>query len=385
MLSNRATFVLIALGTVVGLAGIDLVLPAVPGLPGVLAGDLNEAQYVLAAFAAGTGVGLVVYGELGSRFLPGNLLVASLFSYAVFSLLATASGSIVELSVIRFFQGLVASGPAVFAPVMIKAMYDEMAAVAALGRIGSVESMTPAFAPVAGAWLLGIGSWQASFYVTAFIALGLGIVWCLSGNTRRRFLSSRGDGAGYLSLLSNLEFLRHALSQAFTLGSLLIIVFAAPAVITQAMGGQLSDFIIMQILGIAFFVLAANTSHFIVARIGNMPTVFLGTLVTALGCAGIFGLSWLQKIPLMGVWFCFVFVNLGLGIRGPSGFFNALAAAGDNESRGSALIVLMVMFTTAIGTAVVAPYVSLGFFQVAGLATLVSFAAVLLSRPGEAR
>ncbi len=387
MLSKTATFTLIALGTVVGLAGTDLVLPAVPGLPQVLSGELRQAQYVLAAFAAGTGVGLIVYGELGARFIPGNLLVLSLFLYAALSLVATFADSLWELSLLRFFQGLVAAAPAVFAPVMIKAMFDESAAIAALGRIGSIESMTPAFAPLLGVWLLGIGSWQTSFYLTAVLALTLGVIWLVATETRMQFVSSHRASAGYLSLLFDLAFLRHAISQAFTLGALLIIVFAAPAVITQALGGELHDFIIMQVLGITFFVLAANTSHFLVERIGNLQTVLLGTIVTAIGCASMLILSLLandgfERMPLLGVWMSFIFVNLGLGIRGPSGFFNALAAAGDNESRGSALIILLVMFTTAMGTALVAPYVGNGFRQVAGLATLVAIIAVVLSWPG---
>ena len=77
MLGQRTTFVLIALGTVVGLAGTDLVLPAIPDLPADLSGDLAASQLVLAAFAAGTGIGLLGYGELGTRCKLGNLLVAS--------------------------------------------------------------------------------------------------------------------------------------------------------------------------------------------------------------------------------------------------------------------------------------------------------------------
>ncbi|MEL6211313.1 MAG: MFS transporter, partial [Pseudomonadota bacterium] len=118
-------FALIALGTVIGLSGIDLVLPAVPDLPDILGGDAREAQYVLAAFAGGTGLGLLVFGELGARFRIGSLLIASLLSYALLSLAATFAGTLRELYVARFFQGVAAAGPAVFAPVMIKAMYDE--------------------------------------------------------------------------------------------------------------------------------------------------------------------------------------------------------------------------------------------------------------------
>ena len=180
MLSKTTTFVLIALGTVIGLAGTDLVLPAIPSLPEALGGDLQTAQFVLAAFAAGTGIGLLIYGELGTRFSIGNLIIASLIGYAILSFLAVFASSLVELSIVRFFQGSVAAGPAVFAPVMIKSMYQPTQAVAALGRIGSIESITPALAPILGAWLLTAFDWKSSFYLTAAIAMFLSVFWIFS-------------------------------------------------------------------------------------------------------------------------------------------------------------------------------------------------------------
>lgn len=46
-------FSLLACGTALGLAGTDLVLPAVPVLPRELGGTIASAQLVIAAFTAG--------------------------------------------------------------------------------------------------------------------------------------------------------------------------------------------------------------------------------------------------------------------------------------------------------------------------------------------
>lgn len=379
MFSKTVTFVLIASGTVVGLAGIDLVLPAVPSLPDEIGGDLQMAQWVLAAFAAGTALGLLVFGELGTRFNTGSLLVTSLISYAIVSTLATFATGLYELSTIRFFQGLVAAGPAVFAPMMIKSMYKPTDAVAMLGRIGSIESITPALAPILGAWLLGMFGWKSSFYLTAGVAVCLGLVWILGKETRMGFTLATRSKSGYIPLLHDLQFVRHSLGQAFTLGALLIIVFAAPTVVTHSLGGELSDFIIMQVLGISFFVVSANTSHHLVDRLGDQRTILLGSSISAFGCIGIFFLGLYATPPIPVLWLLFVFVNLGLGIRGPVGFFKALQASGDNESRGSALVVLFIMLTAALGTAAVAPFVEDGLMEVGALAGSVAILSVWLS------
>jgi DHA1 family bicyclomycin/chloramphenicol resistance-like MFS transporter len=378
--SKTSTFILIALGTVIGLAGTDLVLPAIPSLPAALGGDLQTAQFVLAAFAGGTGIGLLIYGELATRVEIGKLLIFSLLGYALLSFLATFASSLVELSLMRFIQGLIAAGPAVLAPVMIKSMYEHTDAVAALGRIGSIESLAPALAPILGAWLLAILDWKSSFYLTSIIALCLGLIWIFAGKTRLQFGVSNRSTDGYIALLGDGNFMRHALSQAFTLGALLIIVFAAPTVVIHALDGELSDFIMMQVLGISFFVVTANTSHHIIDKFGSVNTILAGTSLTAFGCVGIFCLGFISNPPIAVLWLLFICVNSGLGIRGPAGFFNALHAAGENESRGSALIILLIMATTALGTIAVAPFVEEGLIEVGALATCIAVLAVWLSR-----
>jgi predicted MFS family arabinose efflux permease len=79
------------------------------------------------------------------------------------------------------------------------------------------------------------------------------------------------------------------------------------------------------------------------------------------------------------LWSFFVCVNLGFGIRAPVGFYKALQSAGTNESRGSALIVLFIMLTVAIGTALVAPFIEKGLVYVGAIAASISIASVWLS------
>ncbi len=52
-INPKAAFALVLCGTVLGIAGTDLVLPAIPGLPAALGGTPAAAQLVLAAFVAG--------------------------------------------------------------------------------------------------------------------------------------------------------------------------------------------------------------------------------------------------------------------------------------------------------------------------------------------
>lgn len=388
-------FALVVAGTVIGLAGTDLVLPAIPGLPDLLAGSLEEAQLVLAAFTAGTAAGLLVFGELGARYNQKQLLVAALLGYGLFSALATLSSSITELSICRLFQGFVASAPAVFAPGMIRSMFDDRRALRALGLMGSIESLVPALAPVLGAWMLNYYDWRASFVLTAVLAFVLSVLWiAVPWFTAPRFAAARletlqatgtpGRTGSYSQLLMSPTFQRYSLSQAFTLGGLLIFVFGAPTVMIVAMGGTLSDFVTMQVIGISLFVVTTNLAHHAVDAWGAEKTVMAGSTMCALGSLSLLAYSFTgQPDPAM-IWLLFSFVNVGLGLRGPAGFYQAIVASGQDVARGAALVMLSVFITVAAGTAALAPYITLGLTPLAGVASAVSVSSVivLLVLPG---
>lgn len=370
--------VLITVGSVCGLAATDLVLPAIPILPDVVSGSAESAQWVLAAFALGTGTGLLIFGELGTRFKLVNILSASLLAFAVLSFVATQVGSLVDMSIVRYLQGVAASASAVYAPVLIRQLYDGPAAIAMMGRLGSIESMAPAVAPIIGAFLLNAFGWESSFYLIAVIAALLSLAWFATPGFKDQFGRLETVAGGYLDLLVNANFMRYALSQAGTLGAILVIVFSAPKVITSGMGGELSDFIIMQVSGITFFVIAANMTGVFTRWWGPERTIFIGSAMSALGCVAIWFMAFVDQQSIYLLWFFFIFVNLGLGIRGPVGFYHALLASGDNDSRGSALIILLVMLFAAGGTGAVAPFIENGLHPVALTAMIFAVSSVML-------
>jgi MFS family permease len=367
---------LIVSSTVLGIAGTDLVLPAVPSLPALLGGSPEQAQFVLAAFTAGAAAGLLLFGELGARLDQRLLLVASLLAYGAISALCCWSSSLRELTGLRFVQGAAGAAAAVFAPGILRAAYGDARAVSALGLLVSVESLTPALAPIAGLWLLEAFGWKTSFALLAALALTLALIFWFAREqvpavTRRRELG------GYGRLLRRWSFLSQALSQAFTLAALLVFVFGAPTVITLAMHGRLQDFVVMQICGITLFIIAANMTGALSQRFGAHAMIMGGTLLSALGgvlmfiyaMAGGGNLAWVTAI--------FVPLNMGLGLRGPPGFHAALVATGGDDARGSAIILVAILLTTAAGTAAAAPFIAHGLVSIAAPAAILSMAAVL--------
>ena len=379
--NKQYLFALIIAGTILGLAGTDLVLPAVPTLPEYIKGTLSQAQLVLAAFTGGTAIGLLVFGELGARYDKKSLLLGTLAAYSITSFLCSFSGTILELVGYRVVQGFFAAAPAVFAPGIIRLLFDDRSALRALGLMGSIESVVPALAPVAGTLLLHYTDWRASFFITAGLTFLLSIIWLFTPAlpTGSAVQQDKVSSSSYWVLLRSGPFLRYALSQAFTLGGLLIFVFGAPTVITIGMNGSLGDFVIMQVIGITLFIIASNTVHSLVERFGPEWTIWFGSGLAATGSVAIliYALVTPNREPAM-LWILFAFVNLGLGVRGPPGFYQAIIASGDNDARGAALVILLVFATTSIGTALLAPFITLGLLPLAATAAAVSVSALVV-------
>lgn len=367
--NRHLTFGLITAGTVLGLAGIDLVLPAVPAMPRHLGGSAEGAQLVIAAFVAGTASGLLVFGSIGPRFGRRRTLIAAMGAYALLSLACAFCDRMEALVAVRILQGMAASAPAVFAPAVIRSLFDDAGATKAFGVLGSIESLVPALAPAVGVVLLRFGGWKVSFIVISALAVLLAAAIHFVG-TILPHGGPQPAGGSYLRLLRSAVFLRYALSHAFVLGGLLIFVFGSPFVIVQAMHGGIGQFIAMQIVGVTGFIVSANAAGFLVQRHGSESLILSGTMLAA-GSALlilVYAISGGHD-PSMLIYLFFP-MNFGLGLRGPPGFFQTIRSGGGDDERAASLAILAIMAVSAMGTALLAPFIHHGLVALAAAATM---------------
>lgn len=363
-------------GTVLGLAGTDLVLPAVPSMPEIFDTTIATSQLVMALYVAGTSIGLLVFGSLAGYIGRRRLFIGSLALFAFASGAAAFSSSIEALNIIRFLQGAAASGPAVLAPGLIRSLFSELGSIRAISAMGSIEALTPGLAPILGAWLFSQYGWQASFTLTAVLVAGLSAIMLARPTLLPSIGTKENSGPGsYVKLLKNATYLRYAIGHALVLGGLLTFVFSGPAVIVETMGGTIADFITMQIVGVSVFIIAANLSGHLVKWFGVERVIWAGTILSLLGAIILLGYA-LSGINdprhLKGL---FWVLNIGLGVRGGPGFVRALSAADEDDDRASALLIFFITAVAAGGTAIVAPFITVGLIAL----TVAVFAIILPS------
>ncbi len=366
-------------GTVLGLSAIDLVLPSVPFMPQIFATNQATAQLVLAAFVAGSTVGLLVFGALASHFGRRRLFIWSLAAFGAISLGATYASDIWTLIALRLLQGAAASGAAVLAPGLIRALFSELGAMRAIGAMGSIEALVPGLAPILGAWLHQSYDWKASFTVTGTLAIAICVIvfavpWLIPS-----IGSKKGDApSSYWRVLANVTFLRYGLSHALILGGLLTFVFTAPAVIIQTMGGTINDFILMQFTGVCCFIVSANLSGSLVKRFGTETVITAGSIIALLGALALLAYALFGTNTPAHLAGLFWLLNTGLGIRGGPGFVRALSATHGDDERASALIILGITGCAALGTALVAPFIGMGLIALTTATLAIILPAVIL-------
>ncbi|WDZ78834.1 MFS transporter [Ensifer adhaerens] len=352
------TFLLLVICTALSLAGTDLILPAVPVLPAVFSTSEATAQMVLAAYVGGSALGLLLFGRLADHFDRKTLMVAALAAFAATSLAGAFAPDMAVLIGLRFLQGIAASAAPVFAPGVIRQLFSEKKAVRAVGFLGSVESLVPALVPIAGVALLAHFGWQSSFELLGAAGAIVFVLMLAIGLPRQE--RATGRQGTYLQLLTDPVFMRYALSQAMTLGGLLTFVFGIPMVIVETMGGTLNDFIVVQIVNVAGFIVAANLTARIAERFGTEEVIMAGSAMAAASALALlaYGLAGGTNPLLVPV--LFLPMGIGLGLRGPIGFYRGIVASGSNDARGSALIVFFVFMTTTLGTVAAAPVITKG-------------------------
>ena len=363
--------------SLVGFLATDLILPAIPDLPEILNGGVAEAQFVLAGFVAGNALGFLIFGAISWRFRRQHLLIFSMIVFGLVSLLATQVTDMTSLVVLRVFQGFFASAPAVIAPGVVRQLFSESGATRAIGALASLEALAPALGPIIGYWLLDLGGWAASFYVLAVIGVSMGLlILCLPGWIPRS--KTEGRKGSYLSLLRSPTFLRYALSQALVVGGMIVVVMSAPAMIVRAMGGTMTHFITMQIAGVTCFILASNTTGFLVTRFGAERMLWFGSFLAIASALAIAALGFIEGVSPFWLAVCFAPLNAAVGFRGPPGFMRAIIAGGGQDDRASSLTILAIFIVISGGTALLAPVVEEGVTYVAGLVLCLQLGAALL-------
>ncbi len=170
-LGNRGLIVLIALLSAFVPLSTDLYLPALPGMGDYFDVSAGFANLTLILFFLFFSLGLLFWGPLSDRYGRRPVLLAGLTLYIAASAGCAVSWDIGHLIAFRILQAVGGSAASAVAMAMVKDVYDGRKRESVLALVQSMVVVSPAAAPVLGAFMLPYTSWRGLFVALALIGI----------------------------------------------------------------------------------------------------------------------------------------------------------------------------------------------------------------------
>ncbi|EPK4345752.1 chloramphenicol/florfenicol efflux MFS transporter FloR [Pseudomonas aeruginosa] len=167
-----AALLLMAPFDILASLAMDIYLPVVPAMPGILNTTPSMIQLTLSLYMVMLGVGQVAFGPLSDRIgrRPVLLLGAILFIVASFG--AAWSSTAAAFVAFRVVQAIGASAMLVAMVATVRDVFAKKPeGVVIYGLLSSMLAFVPALGPIAGALIGEFFGWRAIFVTLAVLAL----------------------------------------------------------------------------------------------------------------------------------------------------------------------------------------------------------------------
>ena len=150
----------------------DLYLPALPGMSSYFNTSADRINLTLSAFFIFYALGTLVWGPLSDHYGRRPVLVVGMGLYIIASSFCALIRSVDGLILCRIFQAIGGSAAGAVAIAIVKDVYSGRKRETVMAIVQSMVTISPAVAPVIGAFLMKIISWRGIFWTLS----GIGIV-----------------------------------------------------------------------------------------------------------------------------------------------------------------------------------------------------------------
>ncbi len=200
---SKGFIIYLALLSVAGFLATDMYLPAFGAMQQDLQTQPGAISASLSLFLAGFALAQLIWGPLSDRIGRKPVLLMGLSLFAVSCLAMWWIESATALLVLRFLQAIGICSAAVTWQALVVDRYPASAANRVFASIMPLVALSPALAPLLGAWLLNHFAWRAIFIVLLMIACILLIATLFLSPERQKVAGKSADKTGFMTLLKS--------------------------------------------------------------------------------------------------------------------------------------------------------------------------------------
>ncbi|MXR67394.1 Bcr/CflA family multidrug efflux MFS transporter [Shewanella sp. JBTF-M18] len=194
-IANFSFLIYLALLSMLGFIATDMYLPAFKAIETSLDASATQVAGSLTFFLAGLALGQLLYGPLVQAIGKRLSLVLGLALFGAASLVIANSDSIAMFNVARFFQALGACSASVIWQAIVIDRYKADEAQQVFSNIMPLVALSPALAPILGAYLLEWQQWHSIFFILGALSLVLILATLVWGDNRENLANSEAQGA----------------------------------------------------------------------------------------------------------------------------------------------------------------------------------------------
>jgi DHA2 family multidrug resistance protein len=175
---------------------------ALPYMQGTLSANSDQINWVLTSYVVAAAIMTAPVGWMSGRFGPKNVLLVSLIGFTVTSMLCGIAGSIGEMVIFRFLQGVFGAALVPLSQSTLLNIYPMEKRGPAMSIWGMGVMLGPILGPTLGGYLTDLYNWRYVFFVNLpfGIAATLGIILFMKDEGERRVPGFDWLGFGILAM-----------------------------------------------------------------------------------------------------------------------------------------------------------------------------------------
>lgn len=277
-----AALLLMAPFDILASLGMDIYLPVVPMMSGVLHTRPAVVQLSLTLYMIALGLGQIVFGPLSDRIGRRPVLIGGVLLFASTSLLLATTSSAAAFITLRLLQGLGASAMLVATFATVRDVYATRPEGSFIyGLFGAMLAFVPALGPIAGALLADRFGWRAVFIALAVLASAALL------NAWPRWLETRPSGGPiawtFRPILGSFAFWTYTFGFSAAMGAFFVFFSTAPGVLIGRAGFTKTGFSLAFATAALVMILTTRATKRLVLRWGIPGSLVRGMAMLLLG------------------------------------------------------------------------------------------------------
>jgi DHA1 family florfenicol/chloramphenicol resistance protein-like MFS transporter len=277
----------------------DIYLPIVPAMPGILGTSPAIVQLTLSLYMVMLGLGQIIFGPISDRIGRRPVLIGGAILFAAASFCLAASSTAVPFVVLRFLQAVGASAAMVATFATVRDVYaDRPESVVIYSLFSSMLAFVPALGPIAGALLADSFGWR-SIFVTLGILAVLAVLHALLRWHETRPVAATLSRRSFLPVLRSLAFWTYTLGFSAAMGTFFVFFSTAPRVLIDRAGYSELEFSFAFATAAVVMIITTRFAKRFVVRWGNAGSLTRGMVMLLLG-AGLLSIGQVFGAPSFG-------------------------------------------------------------------------------------